>query len=273
MTINDLEQAVDWAAQEGWNPGLHDAPCFFQTDPSGFFMAWDGDTPIGAISAVAYDATFGFIGFFMVKPPYRGHRVGIDLGRVARAYLGPRNVGLDGVEAKVHNYETHGYHFAYRNIRYEGTTAPQPTRAENIVPLSQVPFAQLLEYDRCCFPASRPSFLRSWISLPDSCSLAFMDQDALRGFGTIRQCRSGYKIGPLFADDPATAQTLFHALQQSTPALSTFYLDTPECNPEAILLAESHNMHPVFATARMYSRKSPVLDLHHIFGVTSFELG
>jgi hypothetical protein len=36
MTRSELDLTVDWAAAEGWNPGLDDAECFFQTDSSGF---------------------------------------------------------------------------------------------------------------------------------------------------------------------------------------------------------------------------------------------
>ena len=38
MSEADLELALDWAAAEGWNPGLHDAHCFYAADPEGFFL-------------------------------------------------------------------------------------------------------------------------------------------------------------------------------------------------------------------------------------------
>ena len=36
MTEADLAPALEWAAAEGWNPGLHDAHCFYAADPQGF---------------------------------------------------------------------------------------------------------------------------------------------------------------------------------------------------------------------------------------------
>ena len=33
MTLDDVAVAVDWARQEGWNPGLHDAKCFLSERP------------------------------------------------------------------------------------------------------------------------------------------------------------------------------------------------------------------------------------------------
>ena len=35
MSEADLERALDWAAAEGWNPGLHDARCFQAADAQG----------------------------------------------------------------------------------------------------------------------------------------------------------------------------------------------------------------------------------------------
>ncbi|HLA33082.1 MAG TPA: GNAT family N-acetyltransferase, partial [Pseudomonas sp.] len=29
MTRAEVDLAIDWAAAEGWNPGLHDADCFY----------------------------------------------------------------------------------------------------------------------------------------------------------------------------------------------------------------------------------------------------
>ncbi|MCA9437546.1 MAG: GNAT family N-acetyltransferase, partial [Candidatus Omnitrophica bacterium] len=95
----------------------------------------------------------------------------------------------------------------------------------------------------------------------------------LSGYGVIRKCRSGHKVGPLFADNPNVAETLFLALKSFASEEDPVYLDTPEINPEAVALAERHNMTVVFETARMYTGDSPDIDLNGIFGVTTFELG
>jgi hypothetical protein len=38
MLRSEVDSAVDLAANESWNPWLHDADCFFNTDPNGFFI-------------------------------------------------------------------------------------------------------------------------------------------------------------------------------------------------------------------------------------------
>src|SRR5437762_4968971 len=54
MTRDELDIVVDWAAREGWNPGLDDADVFWATDPEGFVAAEIGGELIGGGSIVAY---------------------------------------------------------------------------------------------------------------------------------------------------------------------------------------------------------------------------
>jgi len=62
MTEADLALALEWAAAEGWNPGLHDAHCFHAADPQGFLVGELEGVPIGCVSAVRYGQGFGFLG-------------------------------------------------------------------------------------------------------------------------------------------------------------------------------------------------------------------
>jgi hypothetical protein len=38
MDRREIAIAGDWAAAEGWNPGLDDAACFATVDPNGFYI-------------------------------------------------------------------------------------------------------------------------------------------------------------------------------------------------------------------------------------------
>jgi hypothetical protein len=89
------------------------------------------------------------------------------------------------------------------------------------------------------------------------------------GYGVVRECRAGAKVGPLFADSASDARLVLEALAPSGP----LFLDLPEPNDEARALAESFGMTPVFETARMYTTADPGLPLQHIYGITTFELG
>lgn len=72
LALDEVETLVDWAAAEGWNPGLGDAAAFQAADPEGFIGAFVGGEMVGGISAVAYGDDFGFIGLYICRPDRRG---------------------------------------------------------------------------------------------------------------------------------------------------------------------------------------------------------
>src|SRR6266852_2642626 len=65
MRPDEVALAVDWAAAEGWNPGLADAACFAAVDPGGFLIGEFLGEPAATISVVNYDDTFAFLGFYI----------------------------------------------------------------------------------------------------------------------------------------------------------------------------------------------------------------
>jgi len=272
MTLEDVEVAVEWAAEEGWNPGLTDAACFYHADPDGFFIGEVDGRPVGCISAVSYGESFGFIGFYIVRKELRGKWYGVELGRWAMSRLGDRNIGIDGVVAKIRNYEKFGFTLAHRNIRYKGRGRGASNPA-GIVDLTTLPFDAVVSYDSGIFPARRARFLEKWIIRPDGAALGLAEDGRIKGYGVIRPCRTGFKIGPLFADSPDIAEQLFDALTGNVPERAPVFLDIPANNPAAVAFARDHGMTSVFETGRMYSREAPAVPTEKVFGITSFELG
>lgn len=274
MSAGEVELSVEWAALEGWNPGLHDAACFRAADPGGFFIGEWGGEPVACIAAVAYEAHFGFIGLYIVKAGFRGKGFGMRVWRHGMDYLRNRNVGLDGVLAQQANYRKSGFQLAYRNIRFQGVIrgAAPGAASTNVFNASAVPFEWLVQYDRQCFPAARERFLATWIGQPDAVALISIHDGHVAGYGVLRRCRSGCKIGPLFADSEQIAGELFEALVACMPG-EFIVLDVPETHPAAVALAERHGMSSVFETARMYTQAPPAISIERVFGVTSFELG
>lgn len=273
MDQGDLSIAIDWAADEGWNPGLHDASSFFRADRAGFIKGSIAGDPVGSISAVRYGATFGFIGLYIVKPGLRGQGFGFRLWQAAMDRLQGRNIGLDGVVEQQANYGKSGFRYAYRNVRFETRGTGHGALPKQIVPLADVEFAQIEKYDREFFPDDRRAFLRRWVAQPGGTGLAARSGGELAGYGVVRPCRSGYKIGPLFADALSLADSLLSGLLGQVGAGEAVYFDAPEVNPHAMELADRYHMRKVFETARMYTGAVPELPMDRTYGVTTFELG
>ncbi|WP_445396809.1 GNAT family N-acetyltransferase [Zobellella sp. An-6] len=273
MRRQEAGLAVEWAAREGWNPGLHDMDSFYQADPEGFLLGLLDGEPIACISVVKYGDDFGFLGFYIVVPPFRGQGYGLRLWQAGMARLAGRNVGLDGVVAQQDNYRKSGFVLACQNVRYEGRVAGGLSEPEGMVAFPAMPFEAFAAYDRDFFPAERGRFLRAWLAQSGSVALGIRRGQRLAGYGVIRPCRSGYKVGPLFADDAVQADRLLQALLAKATPGAPFYLDVPSVNAAAVALAERRGMQAVFNTARMYTGRPPELAVARMFGITSFELG
>jgi len=265
--------AIAWAKDEGWNPGLYDAECFYAADPKGFFVGELDKKPISCISAVRYDKKFGFLGFYIVKPHYRGNGYGITIFNKALQYMGKRNIGGDGVLRRIGDYKKLGFKPAYKNRRYRGYGTGSKTPINGLQKTTEVDFAALCAYDAAIFPAKRHLFLKYWLKQPGTKSYVYTLNGIILGFGVIRPCFEGYKIGPLFADDSAVATKIFGVLVGSVQKNEKIFFDVPEINPSAITLAQKYNMRVVFETMRIYSCRQPQTKSAKIFGLTSFELG
>jgi hypothetical protein len=266
----DVATIVDWAADEGWNPGLHDAAAFHATDPGGFLIGSIDAEPVAAISVVRHGPSFAFLGLYLVRPAWRGQGLGLAMWRAGLELAGDRVIGLDGVVARQADYRRSGFALMRRNVRYGGLGGGgMPV---GLRPLADVPEERVLDYDATVFPVRRDAYLRAWLAMPDAYGLTVIHDDAVVGYGLARRCRVGVKIGPLFADDVATAETLYAGLA-AWAGDQPIYLDVPEPNAAAVALAERHGLVPVFETARMYRGEAPDEPVGRIFGVTTFELG
>ncbi len=268
---DEMRLFFDWANREGWNPGRYDGPCFHDADPGGMLVAELHDEPVATISCVRYSDDFGFAGQYIARPEFRGKGFGLRLYTAGIARLAGCNVGLDGVLEQVGTYERSGFRFSHHHIRYGGTPAGAP--GPGLTRLDAVPLADVLAYDRVCFPAPREAFLRGWFAQPESVALGLLRAGKLAGFGVARKAVEGFKIGPLFADDAGAAEALLLGLVKETGG--PVVIDVPEVAVHATAeeLVKRHGMTEVFRCARMYTAGRPTLAQDKVFGVTSLELG
>ncbi len=276
MQPEEIHLVVSWAAQEGWNPGQKDPTTFYNTDPQGFFIGELDGEPISCISAVAYGQRYGFVGFYIVKPDFRGQGYGLKTWNAGIAYLKSqpeRILGLDGVVAQQHNYERSGFRLAHRNSRFQGQFTEEFTVAPQLRAIQDLAWSELVAFDRQFFPGERESFLQAWLQQPQTISYAHVDfQEQLQGYGAIRPAETGWRIGPLFARNYEVAESIFRGLVSQIQGAACF-LDIPFANPNAVKLVEAHGMTPMFETGRMYTPQAPQIDLEGIYGITSLELG
>ncbi len=273
LTREETHIMFDWVKQEGWNPGINDAETLYQFFPAGLLGCFIDNQLAGVSAVFNYSPGFAFFGLYIIKPEYRGLGYGLAITRHRLQIAGQRNIGLDGVMENISKYRHIGFRFAYTTFRFEfRPIITPPTPPQLIANFEAIPLADLLDYEARLFPASRSSFLKVWLAQPHTIKAAWLLNNQLQGYGVMRHCINGYKVGPLFADSPEIAeQLLFYFLSKSQG--QRVFLDTPELNEAALRIGAKLKAKEVFKAARMYTGYIPNLDYQRIYSITSLETG
>jgi hypothetical protein len=269
LTRAEVVTLVDWAAGEGWNPGLLDPEAFRAADRKGFIGSFVDDEMVAGISAVAYGERYGFIGLYICRPDMRGRGHGRAVWAAGTERLQGRTVGLDGVDAQFENYRRKGFDPAYRTIRFGGRVGSL-VASESVRPTTDKDRTGIFNLDRRCFPAPRQSFLDRWLAPPHR-TVVSRNGNEISGYAVMRQCREGWKVGPIFAENEDVAASLLASL--TTEIDGKVYIDVPAYQDPFISQLRNAGLEPGFETTRMYTGPAPDVEGKVVFGVTSLELG
>lgn len=253
MRPDDLPLALEWAASEGWNPGLEDGPAFFATDPDGFFVAEVEGTPVAAISVVNHGADIAFLGLYLCLPEFRGQGIGSGLWQHALRHAGGRVVGLDGVPDQQDNYRKSGFVLTGQTYRFLGTlTGDASADLRTTLPADLLP---LTELDAAANGYAKPAFLQAWLTDTPTRKTLVLGAEP-RGFATIRACQTGHKIGPVIAATLPDAEALIRGVIHAVEAKEVM-IDVPDSCAPLMQFCEAQGMTVTFNTARMYRGPAP----------------
>jgi GNAT superfamily N-acetyltransferase len=276
LSLDQVRELVSWAEKEGWNPGPQDADLFYLADPDGFYGYFKDDELIGGGSLVSYAGEFGFMGLYIMKPEYRSQGIGRLLWNQRKNTLLSRlkpqaAIGMDGVVAMQPFYHRGGFELAFTDERHENIGKIY-SQHPAVSPITNDDLAAVLDFDLHCFGFDRKQFMQAWLFQSEGQSFKFTNEKGLQGFAVVRQVKEGYKIGPLFAENEAVAQALYERCLTAVVG-EKVYLDIPLCNPLAVALTQKYQTKAMFECGRMYYGTAPLLPLHKVFGITTFELG
>jgi hypothetical protein len=275
MTDTEIAVLGDWAAQEGWNPGPGDLDVARASDPEAFVAIRQGEALIGGGSIIRYGDKFGFMGLFILRPDMRGRGLGGKFWRWRRDRLKARldadaTIGMDGVYDMTPFYERGGFVAAHRHLRMQGVARGRAD--SNVVSDKDRLIDDILAFDAGRFPAPRETFLRNWLDRPGLHLAGLYRGDRFAGYGVARPCRSGFRIGPLFATDVVIADRLLGNLMARI-AGEQVQIDVPEANLTALALAGKYGLEEVFGCVRMYHGAPPKIFTEDVYAVTSLEFG
>lgn len=272
MDVAELGRVLDWAADEGWNPGLDDAAAFHAADPEGVFLALADDVPVAAISVVVHGSDRAFLGLYLCRPDWRGRGVGTALWAHAMEHAGDRTVGLDAVAAQRATYARLGFVAQGMTVRMSGMPAAVSWPTVPVRPARPEDVDALVALEGRASGWVKPRYLRAWVGGSDTRRSFVVDGADGRptGFATVRRCRAGAKVGPLVAGDAATADALILRCAAEMPGA----LSVDARTSALVARCAALGLVPGFETTRMYRGPAPDAPSDAAFhAVTSLELG
>ncbi|WP_432800271.1 GNAT family N-acetyltransferase [Poriferisphaera sp. WC338] len=278
MNREELETVLHWARHEGWQTGLNDADAFYHIDPEGLFIGKIGDELIGSVGGLVYDKLYAFMGLYMVKEAWRGKRYGKALWDAAMMRLdgmGVKIVGLDGVHEMLLQYEAEGFRPAYDHVRWRYEVNGSEKLLPTVFNASEKDWNAIAAYESQYELELRQGFTARWLNIPASWSMYWADHQhgEIKGYGAVRECPGGYRVGPLYAHDVTVATELFEGLCTQANSGGHMFLDVPDVNKVAIRVAENRGMEKVGSFMRMYRGGIPSVAIDQIFSVRSVEVG
>jgi GNAT superfamily N-acetyltransferase len=241
LTEADLPRAMLLKEAPGWNQTLADWRRLLQHDPAGCFAAVVDGQVVATTTTTVYGPGLAWIGMVLVDPAYRRRGLATRLVEHALAHLdtaGVRTVKLDATPPGQRVYERLGFEAELMVQRWDAATARPADAPHDLVDATGV--CALREYDRAAFGADRAKLLASLVAGALGPPVALVAADGLpRGYALARAGSRRDYVGPIVADDAATAAALLDALLIRSPG--GVYVDvntTFDLGAAATLLAD-----------------------------------
>ena len=271
IVIRPAKSLQEWAStctvlamKEGWNDGQYDASVLFETDPQGCLVAslLGEDEPVGCISAMKYGDSHGFIGFYIVKPAFRGKGYGKMLFNAAMKHLEGRKIGLDAVIDQIPFYSRMGFKQKRWNVTTSMTVSeiPLPVLTDNkVVDIRSIDIDDVIAYESRVLGFGRPkSFYESLLQNQQFQGIVSLDKhSAVNGLISFRPSSLGATIlSPFYAVDVPTAQgLLFNLFQQHSISLlkKEIRFDAPKDNPNFQAVFQTIKTLTIFECVRMWT--------------------
>ena len=256
----DIEGALGLVSEAGWNQVAADWRIFLELGAAyGLF------TPSGRLVATAatlpYPSGFGWISMVLVA--HASRRQGIATRLLGRCIAALKAAGivpvLDATPAGREVYKPLGFRDGWPIQRWRRTgSALQGENAPQVRPLTDADWPALRQLDAAAFGCDRAPLLSRLRSRSGSFACVAGEGGRLRGFLLGRDGRIATQLGPIVAEDEATAAAL--------SAWATARIATP-------VIVDALQRHAVFSrwlAANGFEKERPytrmVLDQDELFG-------
>jgi GNAT superfamily N-acetyltransferase len=275
LQVQDCAGCVTLSAEPQWNQIAADWRLMVEAgDSFGLF------TPEGRVVAsgltVPFDGPFGWISMILVTQACRRRGLATHLMRRCMEALSAKGLtpALDATPLGRQVYLRLGFKDVYTLTRFFGAKL-QPTTLpsdDGIRPMRTSDLATVAAYDRTPFGAGRDRILADLQRRLPACAYMAESEGRLRGFVVGRDGRTCAQIGPVVAEDAATATALTMAALASIAG--PVCIDVGDRHSSFVGRLKDAGFSPLLPFIRMiHGRSEPYDDPARIFAVAGPELG
>jgi len=254
MGADDIPAGMRLCTAAGWNQLEEDWRVFFEPPGSGAFLAEKEGRAAGTVAFMRYDS-LAWIAMMLVDPQERGAGIGAQLMEQALSALSDAGcVGLDATPLGEPLYRRYGFVNEYGMVRTKSTIEAsrfqKPRGHASRMTLDDL--SDVLARDREVFGADRGALLTAHFQRAPECAWIAKDT-AMRGYCFGRPGRLYHQLGPVVAEDRATAcELVAHCFSQRDGKL--FAIDAPRIDCEWIAWLASVGFAEERPFVRMFRR-------------------
>ena len=230
LTSEHIEGCLALSQEAGWNQNESDWRFILSVGEG--FGVWDDDGSLVATTmTLTYGGRFSWICMVLVTASQRRQGLATRLMQCAMDLLRKRRLiaGLDGTPTGREVYRLLGFRDVYPLTRMQAERSRyvmDPSTGSGVRSLPTRSLQEIASYDAFAFGANRLSLLENLYHRQPAMAHVAVRDDRIVGYVLGREGRLATEIGPLVADDPATATALANAAL--TVCSGPIFLDLPD---------------------------------------------
>ena len=294
-TLQDADIITRRTVQEGWHIGPYDFRNFISFDPKSFFIGEIGGEIAAHFGVIEFPKHHYCGGGLIITDKYRRMGIAHHCYSLTLSVCSDKSltVGGDGsFEAMPileslgfrRYWDTYSVKLSFEKIVKIITLTEQFNSF--VMPLNEVDFNKLLQYDQCVFGTARNDLMQRWIDTPGSFGWAAIDKrtNDITGYTVLKQVirAGGTEIGmtmaPLYADNVDVVKLLINCAAEEclkNPAIPKTKLEIvhpvgDNCGEEAAELMSELDAELFHIACRVYTNGVPPgRQMKKIYGIVS----
>ncbi|NRA39116.1 MAG: GNAT family N-acetyltransferase [Planctomycetes bacterium] len=275
MVEEDLIFGLEMSRLASWNQKSADWQMYFAASKGKSFVALRNGAKAGTVTTINYQKKFSWIGMVLVDPEIRRSGIGKKLLQESiDAAKADGIVRLDATPAGKKLYDRLGFKDECHLSRMQCTDLPTLEKsAIKVQKMKKSDLAAVIVYDAKQFGAKREAVLRALFANASEYAFVLKSGKSILGFCLGRHGHDFEQVGPVVANDAATAEALLVTALAKCGDKAVIVDSMDEQKPfNALLLKLNFTEQRKFI--RMYLGKKPTMGTRKTqFAISGPELG